>query len=243
MHLAAVPFRLIDRPGEAMQEAARRRRSWWLPALLLVIGMLVLAWFSAPYQVELANEQSAQMVERITANMSDEQARMVRERSTEMTQTQFLITAAGTSLVLGALGWVLRGTVVHFTSLALGGASTWGSTFAVGVWSMIPFFVRDLVQTVYVMVNGQIIEHAGLSFMVASGDMAKDGQNPLYALLANTDPFALWHIVLLAVAIVAATRLSRIKATILAVVVWGLILALKLLPVVVGGALMGRFTG
>jgi hypothetical protein len=243
MSLARTLLGVIDQPTRAMREAAERPRSWWLPALLLVVGTIALAWVSAPYQMELANERSAQMIERVTANMPEEQAEMVRERSQQLTLPQYWLGTAGVGLVLAALGWAIRGAVIHFSSMALGGTSAWGSTFAIGVWGMLPFFVRDLVRATFVWVNEQAIEHEGLSFLVASGDLLEDSTNLVYALLANVDPFALWHVVLLGIGISAATRLSRLKAALLALVVLALSVAVKLLPVAVGAAVGGRFLG
>jgi len=108
---------------------------------------------------------------------------------------------------------------------------------------MLPFFVRDLVQTAYVLMYGRVAEHQGLAFLVASGDFLEDSRNTLYSLMANLDPFALWHIVLLAIAIAVATKISRGKAFVMAVVVWGLFLGLKLLPVVFGRMATQSFLG
>lgn len=243
MSLAGALLKTIDRPREAMAEVAQRARSWWLPAILLVISMSVLAWFSAPYQIELANERSAQIIERVTANMPEDQARLARESAREMSLPTYMAGAVGAGLAVAALGWVARGALVHFSSMAAGGTSTWGATFATCVWSMLPFFVRDLVQTAYVLMYGRVVEHQGLAFLVASGDLLEDSLNTLYSLMANVDPFALWHIVLLAVAIAVATKISRGKAFVMAVVVWGLFLGLKLLPVVFGRMATQSFLG
>ena len=241
MSLARILLGMVDQPARAMQEAAKRSRSWWLPAVLLVIGTTVLVWISAPYQMELANETSAQMIERITANMPEEQARMVRERSQQLTLPRYWLGSAGVSLILAALGWLVRGAVIHFTGMAAGGTSAWGGTFTIGVWSMLPYFVRNLLQVAYVWINERAIRHAGFSFLVATGDLLKDSRNLVYVLLANVDLFALWHVVLLGTGIAAATKLSRPKATVLAITVWALFVAVKLLPVAVSAAVAGRF--
>jgi len=240
MNLAAVTIGMVDRPGQAMAEAAKRPRAWFLPAVLLLVSMVVLLAVSAPYQIKLANERSAQMIEQIAANMSEEQAQMVRQSARPVTPATYWLSGLGAGLLIAALGWVLRGTVVHFSSMAAGGTSVWGPTFAVCLWSMLPFFVRDLVQTIYILISKQIIEHQGLAFLVASGDMLKDGRNLSYALLGNVDPFALWHIVLLGIAIGAATKLSKGKATFMALVIWLVFLAVKLVPVLLGRAVMGN---
>ena len=80
MHLGAIAIALIDRPGQTMREAAKRPRGWWLPALLLVIGLATYAVVTADAQVSLANERSAQFIERLTEAMSEQQAQMVRSR-------------------------------------------------------------------------------------------------------------------------------------------------------------------
>jgi hypothetical protein len=244
MHMSAIGtlFKTIDRPGQAMHDVAEHPRWWLLVAALLVISMAVLLWVSAPYQVELANERTAQMIERITANMSDEQARVVRASARETTLTTFLAAGGGVGLALTALGWAARAAIIHFSSTALGGASTWGSTFAVSVWSMLPFFVRDVVQIVYVVLRKQIVQHGGLSFLVASGDFMKDSRSIVYNLLSNTDPFVLWHLLLVAVGIAAAVKVSRVKGAFLGLFIWVLFLGLKLVPVLLSSAVMGRFS-
>lgn len=240
MNLAAITIGMVDRPGQAMAEAAKRPRAWFVPAVLLVLSMVLLLAVSAPEQIKLANERSAQMIERLTANMSEEQARLVRENARPITPMTYWLSGLGMGLVMAALGWVLRGAIVHFSSMAAGGTSVWGPTFAVCLWSMLPFFVRDLVQAAYILVSKQLIEYQGLSFLVASGDVLKDSRNLMYALLGNVDPFALWHIVLLGIGISAATKLGKGKATFMALVVWLVFLVLKLVPVFLGRAVMGN---
>jgi hypothetical protein len=233
----------IDRPAQAMREATARPRAWWLPALLLAASLALLVVVSAPYQVDVANERTLQMMDRLTARMSEEQARIVRESASQMTLPRYMLTTLIPGVLLMAIGWLLRGVVVHFSSMALGGTSTWGPTFAVVVWSMLPFAVRNLLQTAYIWFSKQAIEHEGLSFLVASGDWLKDSGNVLYAVLGRVDPFVLWHIPLLAVAITAATRVRGGKAFVMALVVWGVFTVASLIPVVLTGSFSGLLGG
>ncbi|MBM3188618.1 MAG: hypothetical protein FJZ90_07850 [Chloroflexi bacterium] len=243
MNAVQVLFRIVDRPAEALRGAVERPRTWWLPAILLALGLLVVSWFSAPYGIVQANERTQEMIDRITAQMPAETATAVRQTAAEMTVPRYLLTAVGLGVVTAALGWVLRGALAHFLSMMGGGTSTWGPTFAACVWSMLPFFVRDMLITGYVLVFSGIPEHAGLSFLVQSGDWLADSRNLCYVILSNTDPFALWHIVLLAVALHVATRLGKGGSFFLALGIWALFLGLKLIPVVVGSALGSPFMG
>lgn len=239
MSLFSTLIAMVDRPAAAFGEVVRRPRSWWLPAVILVLSFALLSWISAPYQIALANERTAEMIERLAANLSEEQARLARESSAAMTMSRYLLTVMGAGLVTAALGWVLRGGFLHLSGLALGVKSAWPVTFAVGVWSMLPYTVRDLLQTVLVLTRQEIIAHPGLSFLVASGNWLTDSRSLLYNLLGQVDPFVLWHLVLLTIGLRVAGRLSLKQSGILSVVAWALFAALKLIPV----ALSATFGG
>ena len=145
--------------------------------------------------------------------------------------------------LLVALAWLGRGALIHFTSIALGGSSEWATTFAAGVWSMLPYLFRDLLLGAFVMINGQIIEHSGLGVLVASGDFVADSANLFYVLLSNIDPFAVWHLILLTVGIRIATDLPKARAAILSILTWLVILALKLVPGLLSQLVTGRLAG
>ncbi len=242
MKLVGVLFAMVDRPVQAMQAAAERPRSWWLPATLLVLAFVVLVLVGAPYQVELANQQSAEVIERMAKDLSEQQLELMREQAT-ITNSRYLLSALGVGLITIGLGWLLRGGIVHLSSMAMGGISSWPATFTCCLWSMIPFFVRDLLQALYVGIKHQLVLHQGLAFLAASGDWLRDSRNLLYALLSNIDPFTIWHLILLAIGIHVATRLKKGQATALAVIVWAVFLGLKLIPVAISASLAGRLGG
>jgi len=234
---------IIDRPQEAMRRVAERPRYWLLAAALLVLGLVLLTALSAPQQIAQANERTQAMIEQLKATMSEEQARVLEGRDMNMTPGRFWLTAVGLGVLMMALGWLFRGVVVHFSSMGVGGVSDWGPTFAVCVWSMLPFFVRDVLQAIYIGASKQLIEHQGIAFLVSSGDWLRDSQDLAYAALSNVDLFALWHIVLLGIGISVATKVSRSKGTVLAVIVWAVFLGLKLIPVAISKAFGGGLLG
>jgi hypothetical protein len=243
MNLAQITLGMVDRPATALAAAAARPRSWWLPAVLLVLTTLLLLWIAAPIRTKTANELSAQMIERITASMAEEQAKQVLDAARPVTEVQLILTGGATLLLSMGLGWVLRGTVAHFSSIAAGGQSVWGNTFAACLWSTLPFVFRNLLQSAYILAMKQDIAHEGLALLVSSGEAMKDGTNLLYAALANADLFALWHIILFGLAIAAATKVGRGKGMVMALIIWLVFAAVKLVPVAVGAAFTGRFMG
>lgn len=243
MNLGAIALAMIDRPGQAMREAASRPRGWWLPALFLLIGLAAYTVVTADAQVTLANERTAQMIERITAGLSEEQAQMVQQQSRPLSRSTYLLSALGGGLATMAIGWVARGALAHFGSLALGGVSSWGPAFATALWSVVPFAVRDVLMTTIFVVRGRLVEQMGLSFLVSSGDWLRDSRSIPVALLSNIDPFMIWHLALLTLGIAAATRMSRGRAAFLAIAIWAILAAIKLVPVAVGAALTGQMVG
>jgi hypothetical protein len=56
----------------------------------------------------------------------------------------------------------------------------------------------------------------------------------LYVLLSNVDPFSLWHLLLFAMGISVAIKISRAKGAFLAVIIWLLFLVIRLLPLALG---------
>jgi hypothetical protein len=239
MSLLSTLVGMVDRPGAAFGEVTRRPRSWWLPAVILVLSFLLLNWVSAPYQVALANERTAEVIERLSANLSEEQVRLVSESNAVITLQRYMLTTVGLGLVGIALGWFLRGGFVHLSGMALGGKSPWPATYAVGVWSMLPYTVRDLLQTALVLTRQQVIEHQGLAFLAASGNWLTDSRSLLYGLLGQIDPFVIWQLTLLTVGLSVSGRISFRQAFVLSFAVWALFGALKLIPVALGSAFGG----
>jgi hypothetical protein len=240
MNTAELVLATIDRPDQAMEGVAQRPRIWWVMAALLAISLVVLTALSVDLAVELANERSEAMIERMrqAQSLSEEQMQMVRERGQTMTAPRYWLTTLGIGLPLAALGWVIRGAVIHFSSMAMGGASAWPATFAITVWAQLPFAVRNLLQAGYVRWSGALIEHRGISFLVAESDWLVNSRSLAYGVLAQIDPFVLWHLALLTIGIAVAARLTRGQAAVLAIVVWALFLGLSLAPTLIGRAFM-----
>ncbi len=243
MNLMATLLAMFDRPAKAMEAVVQRPRRWWLPALLLVLSTLALTYFSAPMQVALANERTAQMIAKLAASMSEEQARMVQQSTQAMTVGRFMLTGVGVGVVLLAVGWFIRSGIYHLSSLALGQQGRLEATLAVTMWATLPLTVRNLVQTAFTLIQQKPLLHGGLAFVVASGDWLADSRSIVYALLSSIDLFVLWQLALTIVGVAASTKLSRGKATVLVLVVWIVGLGLRMVPVALSAALSSRLMG
>jgi len=248
MHSGQILWHIFDQPTLAMKHAAQRHRTWWIAALFFLLCTVIFTWASAPLAVERANARAAQMIEHLS-NRPTPRVPMrglgtaMRKQPQAMTIQRYWISSVGVGFVLALLGWTIRAALIHFSSAALRGESQWAKTFAVTVWSSIPFGVQKLTQALYISINHQLIEHQGFSFLVSSGNWLRDSRNILYALLSNIDLFSLWYIVLWSIGISAATKVSRKKGLLLAILAWALLLGLRLIPVAISAASIGKALG
>jgi hypothetical protein len=110
------------------------------------------------------------------------------------------------------------------------------SAIALGtlMWTWLPFAVRDLVQAVYVLVNGALPLNKGLSFLVASSDQAQNAGNIAYGFLSQVDPFLAWHLFLVAIGLTVTTRSTTLKTTVGTISYWALTAVVGLAPSLLG---------
>ena len=141
------------------------------------------------------------------------------------------------------VGWLAWAGALYLAGLALGGRSSFGQMFRTVVWTWLPYVLRGLLQTVYILASGQLIAHPGLSGLVQEdrplGEMIvtppSPGQTILASFLSQIDLFLVWNLILLLIGVMVVTRLPRRKATLLTLGVWVLLTALSLIPALVGG--------
>jgi hypothetical protein len=125
----------------------------------------------------------------------------------------------------------------------LGGRSTFGQMFRMVLWTWLPQALRGLLQTVYILVSGELITNHGLSGLVQDSRSVAEviaapsslNQMLLVGFLSKVDLFLVWHLVLLVIGMRVFTRLPRGKAILATLGVWILLTALGLVPTLVGG--------
>jgi len=201
------------------------------PALAIFLALVFVTIVSAPASSVVAREQAAQQVTAQMGSLSDEQAAEV-ERSIQTFTSPLFIGATG--IALGTLGliltWLFRGAVLFFIGYLFGTDSRYIQMVTLVLWSWWPFALRDLVNAVFVLLNGQLVINRGLSFLVTSGDQVQDAGNLLYGLLSQVDLFLAWHLVLVAVGLVVSTRANTAKTAVGTVAYWVLTALVGLAP-------------
>ncbi len=222
---------VITRPVPAFTAIARSQGvKWLLPAVLVIATTLVALFAQVPY---LAEEALKQLQFQLAA-MPPEQAEIVRAQAERFVSPAALMISGGlSSVVVLGLMWLLMSGVLYFLVLLAGGEATFGVAWAMTPWITLPFAVRNLVQAAWVYTQRGLLHYPGLTFLVATGDTVADTRNPLFPVLAQTDPFGLWYVVLVYAALRGGFNMSRRAAVILTVVYVAIMLGVSTLPVFV----------
>lgn len=227
----------IDQPKKTLRYVMEEPKwtLWLAPALVIVVSLIIVTAVSAPALSELSKEQAAQQMEAQMGSLEGEQADQIQRTVETFTSPLFL---AATGIVLGILGlvltWLFRGAVLFFISYLFGTDNRYVQMVTLVLWCWLPFALRDLVQAVYIVINGQLPLNKGLSFLVASSDQAQNAGNLLYGFLSQLDPFLLWHLILVGVGLALSTRTTRVKTALGTVAYWAVTALVGLAPSLLG---------
>jgi hypothetical protein len=253
--LPRILWGMIARPRATLEYLREHGgRTWWLPALLAVLLVILPTVVAAPITAQQSREAVAvaqeQWGEQRGMEMSaEEQAQMEQAMSIASSPLLTTVFPAVGSVVVLVVGWLVWGGALYLASMALGGRSTFGQMFCMVVWAWLPYTLRGLLQTVYILASGQIIANPGLSGLVQETRSVSEmvlsppglGQTLLVAFLSRIDLFMFWNMILLVVGVAVVTRLPRRKAALVTLGVWLLLTALGLLPALVGGLFAQQF--
>jgi hypothetical protein len=205
------------------------------PALAIVLALVIATLVSAPSASELARQQAEQQMAAQMGQLSGEQAEQV-EKSLETFTSPLFIGATG--IALGTLGliltWLFRGAVLFFIAYLLGTDTRYVQMVTLALWCWLPFALRDLVQAVYVLINGQMPVNRGLSFLVASSDQVQNAGNLAYGFLSQVDPFLAWHLLLVGIGLTVTTRSTTLKTTLGTIGYWAVTALVGLAPSLLG---------
>ena len=237
---------MLVRPRSTLEYVgAHGRRAWWVPALLAVLLLVLPVLVAAPITAQQTREAilatQEQLGEQRGEKLSAEEQAQMTSIATSPLLT--LVFPASLGIVGLVVGWLLRAGALYLAGTAVGGRSTFQPMFRVVVWTWFPYLLRGLLQTVYILVTGEIIANPGLSGFVrdnrAIGELVATppslNQILLASFLSRIDLFLAWNLLLLVIGVMVVTRLSRRKAVLITLGVWLLLTVLGLAPALVGG--------
>jgi len=121
----------------------------------------------------------------------------------------------------------------------LGRSSSFKLLLGLTIWTWLPYGVRGVLQTVYILVSGQAITNPGLSGFVIDRSAqslvpAGPGQIALAAMLSRVDLFLVWNLFLLITGLMVTTRLTRRKSVIAVLAIWVIFSLLGVIPALAG---------
>jgi hypothetical protein len=188
-------FDIIDRPGRTLAAVVAYPGWRWLLPTLLAVGVLAA---SAVFLAPLTSTRLNQMMTEQLARLPSDQVEAAQARLQSFTSPLAVTVAsvAGGALLLG-VGWLAQATFLYFGSLMAGADVEFRRVLAAMPWLHIPFTVEVALQTAYQLYRNQLIANLGLSYLVSTGEPARDMQNVAYVALAQVTLFRLWHAVLI----------------------------------------------
>lgn len=233
------------------------RRTWLIMAVIAIILVMLPAIVSGP----ITARQSAEAFQQAQAQFGNEGGSgVITSGAPEggevvMTEAPAFISSPIFTTAIPAIGgvfglvigWLLWGGALHLLGSMVGGRNTFGQMLQTVVWAWTPFGIRNIVQTVYIAVTGELIAHPGLSGFVAPEPPPEGvlftppntGQLVLQSLLGRIDVYLFWNLALLLIGIMVMAQLPRRKALGILLIVWAVFTLLSLAPALVGGIATG----
>jgi len=198
-------FVTLLRPSQAFAGTTAEARSTWLtPMLILSITALLLVLVSGYFKT------SAAMMGEIplppdwqywTPDMQNNY--MQAQQATQGPTFMYVIPFIGSMTGLW-LGWIVLAGLLHLGSTLLGGRGSMQGALIIVGWASLPFAVRDVLRIIYILSASHTITSPGLSGFATNVFLSQ--------ILARTDIFLFWNIVLLVVGFSVVDGLSRGKA-------------------------------
>ncbi len=231
---------LVDRPGEVFAEVRDGpRRLILVPFAAALVSFVLYGLISAPLSAKLAGE----LIQQRIAQLPAQQAQAAAQVMTTPGATQVAISTVIGGTLVTLIGWVLWGAILHFVVMMLGANSKPSQMIAAVSWAAIPHALRNLVMAGFVLISGSLVRNQGFSWLVASGNLLNDSQNPLYVFLAGIDIFWLWGMFLLTVAVAVVAGFSRRQSLAIVLATWVGGALLTVIPMLLSSMLMGRAFG
>jgi len=211
------------RPGRTLRAVADGPAWLWVVPFLIALALAVgLAVAGEPARTALQRQRNQAQVEARLQELPPELRDDPPEGFADVAEPPRVLTL-GVPLAIAAagvlFGWLLRAAVLQVSSLALGGRQSFGAVYRVTAWAAFPLLLRSAVQLIYSLVGGQLTEGAGLSGLLAATPAADGGASAstlsvASLLLSRVDIYAIWYVILLVIAVAAASKLSRGKAVV-----------------------------
>lgn len=239
LHLGWIPGVLFKPRATFRKIIDANKPSWLTPLLLLTFLVVIFVLLAAPVRREIV--QSGSNIPQDFQYWSQDQQQQFLDAQANLTSPAFMYvfpflgTAAGYWVV-----WFLFGSILYLVNTLAGSRASRQTVSNVVAWSMVPFALRVIVQTVAVLVSRNLITQPGLANLVpadATGFLVY-----LRGVLSVVDIYWVWHLVLLLISARPLSALKPSKAILGVLVAMLVLLLLQGLPSLLS-SLLGGLSG
>lgn len=226
---------MFARPRRTLEYLSQNgKRFWWVPALVILV-LIVLPTIIAPAPVT----QTPSTMEPVESMGPYAEAVTVESPTPAATSPLIGILGVAGRALSTAITWALWGGALYLASVFLGRSSTFKQMLRLTIWTWLPYGVRGLLQTAYILISGQAITNPGLSGFVIDRSAQSlvpvgPGQIALAAILSRVDLFLVWNLFLLITGLMVTTRLTRRKSVIAVLAIWVIFALLGVIPALAG---------
>lgn len=241
---------VLVKPRLVFENIKEKEGLVWLIAIVLLAGMLLLKSVLAIPAVQKEAVKSAKQVQKqISAEAEkggkgkDSTTPISEGASEQMAQGPplgMVISGAVIQDVMMVIGLLISASILLLLVMILGGSINFSKSLSLMALSFMPFFARDLLQTLYTLITGRLASGMGLAALImpkASVIMMNPSTKPpempspyLIYTLSRVDLFVIWHLALLFFGLVILAGLSKRKSALLSVGYW----FITLLPLIAG---------
>lgn len=227
------------RPGRTMKAITTQESGVWLaPLIILSILALVLTLAGGPARAAASQAQAGGELPPDFQYWSPEQQEQYFQSQQNRSSPVVIYVLPALGALAGVwIGWVLLGSILHLGLTLVGSRGSNISALNLAAWASMPFAIRFIVQTVWLLTTRQLIQAPGISGFIAAD--AAGFQAFLRSMLAHVDLYTLWMIVLLLVGVVPLTGLGKGKAWLAVIVSVLVLLAIQALPAFIAAQLSG----
>lgn len=199
--------------------------SWATPLLLISLAAVLLPIAAGPTARELAITNQPPLPPDFEYYTQEQQAAF--QRAIEATSGPVYIYAlpAGVALAKVWIGWLVSGFGLYLALTILGGRLSSRSLLSLAAWAGLPYALRELVRTAYVVFEGQLIRYPGLSGLMATGEPSF-----MQELLKYVDLYWIWHLALLIIGLRSQRDTTAWKSWVAVISVQLLALLLQAAP-------------
>lgn len=229
---------LLFRPRAALGRiVANNNPTWRTPIALRIVGAIVLALVAGSIKAAAGAAGEVTFPPNFEFYTPEQQAQFMQAATATNTTTfNYVLPALGAALGVVVL-WLLVGWLLHLSLTMFGGRGTRQGALNVAAWASLPLLIRDVVQTVAMLLTDQLIASPGLSGFAPAGEGF--GYALLAGMLSHIDIYLLWNILLLYIGVRLSSQLPRGKCWLAVMLAALIVLVLRALP----AAILAQFGG